>query len=182
MHSIFRKMRNTLKRNNGSILIEVLVAVFIFMLLLGLIFAILATGKNAWLIEDASVELQQELRKAMTAMAKDIRQTGSATIIGVPATGSWSDNITFRKPTGVTYGYIIWGPQTQFLLGGLNGKQLLRRVGMADEVIANNVNSLQIRRQFFTRDIVEVVLDADKTTVKGTQIDGTLSFKVKLRN
>lgn len=182
---IFKKRYQPLSRSKGSALLEVLVAVFIFMLLLGMISLILATGRNAWYIEDVSVELQQELRKAMTVMVKDLRQTSSSTIVGVPSNGSWSNTIYFRKPTGITYGYVDWGPQNQFLLLGTSttGMQLLRAVGgTTTEVIANNINSLQLRRQFATRDIIEVVLGAQKTTTKGTQITDSLSFQVKMRN
>ncbi|MFC1709111.1 type II secretion system protein J [Candidatus Omnitrophota bacterium] len=181
---VLKKLCSVSRKKDGSLLVEVLVAVFVFMLLSGLTFTILATGKKAWHIEDASVELQQELRKAMTAMVKDIRQSSSTVIIGVPPTGSWSNSITYRIPAGVNYGYIVWEPQTQFVLGGLGGRQLIKSQigGAASEVVANNINSLQIRRQFFTRDIVEIVLGADKTTVRGTQINNTLSFQAKLRN
>lgn len=178
------KTNQSLNKNNGSILTEVMVVILIFSLLLGVVFTILATGKNAWYIGDTSVELQQELRKAMTIMARDLRQTGSAKIIGVPPNGSWCSSITFQKPTGANFGYITWGPQNQFVLGGLNNRQLLRlnALGNTEEVLANNINSLQIRRQYATRDVIEVVLNADKSTVKGTQINRDLSFQVKLRN
>ena len=179
---IFTNLFRNLKQPKGSILIEAVVAMSVFLLLLGLIFAILATGKNAWYIEDASIELQQELRKGIEVMMEDLRQTASAQIVGVPPNGTWYDTITFCKPVNVAGGFIVWSPQTQFILGGLNGRQLLKRIGSDDQVIANNINSLQIRRQWLSRNIIEVSLSSDKTTVKGTQINNNINFQVKIRN
>lgn len=181
---IFKLARAPLDNTEkGSMLLEVLVAIFIFMLLLGLVFSILATGRNAWYIEDVGIELQQELRKAMTVLARDLRQTRLSTIVGVPSTGTWCTSIFFQKPTGVTSGYITWSTQNQFVLGGLNSRQLLRRVtGTPDEVIANNISALQLRRRSTSRNVIEVVLAAQKTTTKGTQISKSLSFQVKVRN
>jgi len=178
----FTKLFPNLKQPKGSILIETVVAMAVFLLLLGLVFAILATGKNAWYIEDTSVELQQELRKGIEVMMDDLRQTASSQIVGVTPNGTWYDTITFRKPVNVAGGFIVWSPQTQFILGGLNNRQLLKRIGSDNKVIANNINSLQIRRQWLSRNIIEVSLSSNKTTVKGTQINSNINFQVKIRN
>lgn len=184
---VFKKIRQSLRGNKGYSFLEVMVVVFIFMLILGMMTLILAAGRNAWYTEDVSVQLQQELRKSMSVMISDLRQTSSSTLIGVPSNGSWSSTIFYQKPTGITYGYIDWGPQYQFLAVDLTsvglGWQLWRvELGTMPEVIANNINSLQLRRQFASRDIIEVILGAQKTTTKGTQITDSLSFQVKVRN
>ncbi len=171
-----------LRQNRGSVLLEVIVAIFVFLIVLALVFTILATGRNAWHIEDTSVELQQELRKGLDVVIEDLRQTASSQMFGVPPDGNWYNTITYRKPTDVSSGFIVWGEQSQFLLGGLNGRQLLRRAGGSDEVIANNIVSLGIRRQWSTRDVIEVILSADKTTIKGTLIERNINFQIKLRN
>ncbi|MFH1621748.1 MAG: hypothetical protein ABIA97_01305 [Candidatus Omnitrophota bacterium] len=179
---IFRNLFRNLKQSKGSILIEAVIAMSVFLLLLGLVFAVLATGKNAWHIEDVSIELQQELRKGTGVIMEDLRQTASSQIVGVTPNGTWYDTITFRKPVNISGGFIVWSPQIQFLLGGLNNRQLLKRTGVNDEVIANNINSLQIRRQWLSRNIIEISLSSDKATVKGTQIDNNINFQVKIRN
>ncbi len=175
-------MLNRLIKEDGTLLVEILVAVLVFLLLMGIVLSILVTGRNAWHIEDTGVELQQELRKAMTILVEDLRQTSSVKIIDVPPNGNPYTSITFQIPATVTSGYTLWGDSTQFRLGGLNGKQLLKRVGLDESVVANNIVSLEFSRALATRDILKVVLQAEKNTLKGTQITTNLDFQVKLRN
>jgi hypothetical protein len=173
---------NVIKNKKSTVMVEAMIAIFVFLLLLGIVFTILVVGRDAWHIEDVNVELQQELRKAMVVMSEDLRQSSATVVFGVPPNGAWVNAITFCKPADVVGGYIIWGPSTEFSLGGLNSRQLLKKIGIDEEVIANNITSLQIRRRWISRDIIEVVLSADKTTVKGTQITRNINFQVKLRN
>lgn len=168
----------------GFTLTEMIVGVFIFLILASVMFVILATGRNAWQIGDVRIQLQQELRKGREAMLEDLRQAGISTIVGVPADGNTYNTITFRMPYSVVNGVIVWGEQIQFLLGGLNNRQLLRRrlTVNEDRILANDITSLEIIRQSETPKILDITLKADKTTYSGTRIESDLNFQVKLRN
>lgn len=170
------------RRLRGFMLIEMMIAIFIFLLIAAVMFTILATGRNAWQIGDAQILLQQELRKAMDGIVEELRQSGP-TRIDIPAVvGEPYNEVTFQIPEDVTFGYVVWGEEIQYLLGGLNGRQLLRRSGGEERVLANDIISLEFSRQPTSPDIVDVALEVDKETIRGTRIDNNLNFQVKLRN
>lgn len=170
------------KKDFGFALIEAMMVLFIFVLLSGVMFTILATGRNAWEIGEVRIQLQQELRKGLDAIVEELRQASPDTITNVPADGRWYTTVTFRIPVDVVGGSIVWGNSIQFLLGGLNGRQLLRRSGGTDSVLANNLIYLGVRRQTATPVIVEISLQGDKTTAKGNRVVSNLNFQVDLRN
>lgn len=171
-----------LKRVKALTLTEVVITIFIFLIICSVIFAILASGKNAWQVAEARIALQQELRKSIDVFVKELRQAGSSAIIGVPADDNWYDVIIFRMPEDVIGGSVAWGSQIQYSLGGLNGKQLLRDQDGEQKVIANNIILFQVRRKAANPNIVEVVLRSDKTTIRGTLIEADLDISVKIRN
>ena len=70
----------------------------------------------------------------------------------------------------------------QFVLGGAGSKQLLRIQGADTDILAQNIKSLQFRRQVATPDILEVAMGAEKTTNIGILADYQLSFSIQLRN
>ncbi|MBU3912429.1 MAG: prepilin-type N-terminal cleavage/methylation domain-containing protein [Candidatus Omnitrophica bacterium] len=171
------------KKDFGFTLVEMMVTVFIFLLLIGALFTVLATGSTSWQIGDVRIELQQELRKGMDWIGGELRQGGTFTIEDVPADGSWYDKITFRKPQDVIDGNVVWeNEEIQYLLGGSNDRQLLRKVDDEERILANNIISFQVRRQPTSPEIVEITLQADKRTVKGHIIELDLNFQIKLRN
>lgn len=171
------------KKDLGLTLVEIIITLFILLLLIGAILTVLTTGRISWQIGDVRIELQQELRKGMDWITEELRQGGSSTISDVPADGSWYDTITFRKPEGVIDGNIVWeDEEIQYLLGGLNGRQLLRKVGDEERVLANNILSFQVRRKPLTPDIVEIALQSEKRTIRGHLIELDLNFQLKLRN
>lgn len=171
------------KRDLGFTLVEIMIVVVIFTLLIGTIFTVLATGKTSFQIGNVRIELQQDLRRGMDWITEELRQSGSSTISGVPANGSWYDTITFRIPVGVSGGNIVWETdEIQYLLGGLNNRQLLRKVDSDEKVLANNIISLEFSRQSLSSGIVEIALEAEKETVKGHLVEVDLDFKIKLRN
>lgn len=171
------------KKTLGFTLIEIMITVFIFLLLVGALFTILITGKTSWQVGNVRIELQQELRKGMDWITEELRQSGSSAISNVPANGTAYPTISFRIPAGVTNGNIVWeSDEIQYLLGGLNNRQLLRQVGSEQRVLANNIISLEFSRQSLTSNIVEIALETDKMTVRGHLVELDLDFQVKLRN
>lgn len=171
------------RKNSGFTLIESIITLVIFLILIGAIFTLLTIGRTSWQIGDVHIELQQNLRKGMDWISEELRQGGASTISNVPADGSWYNTITFRKPADVTDGNIVWETEEiQYLLGGLNGRQLLQKVGDEQRVLANNILSFQVRRSPSTPSIVEVSLQSEKRTTRGHLIELNLNFQIKLRN
>ncbi len=178
----FMKLRicNRLKCFQGITLVETLITALIFAFLVGGVYLTLIVGIGSWQANDVRIELQQELRKSMDWMIGDLRQGGVSTITNVPADGNWYSTITFKTSTGVSNGNIVWSADTiQYVL---SSNQLQRINGAQTKLIAQDIQSLQIRRQASTPSIVEVSLQDQKKTSTGHQINVTLNFKVELRN
>lgn len=169
----------------GFTLVELMIVMLIFSIILGAVFAVMNIGKTSWHLGDAQVEMQQEARKGMDWMTKELRQSGSSAIIGVPADGNFYSTITFRVPDedGIdANGNIDWGNQISYSLGGLNGQQLLRTVGGESTVLANRVVNLQFGRQVATPNIVEITLQSQKTAIPGHLMSATLNSQIRFRN
>ncbi|MBM3247946.1 MAG: hypothetical protein FJZ10_00750 [Candidatus Omnitrophica bacterium] len=66
----------TLKKDNSFTLVEVLIVSFLFLIIMGGILSILAVGRNSWYETDVEIELQQDLRKAITRVTKELRESG----------------------------------------------------------------------------------------------------------
>lgn len=174
-----------LRFRTGFTLIELMIVMLIFSIILGAMFAVMNMGKASWHSGDTQIQVQQEARKGMDRIVKELRQTGTSTIIGVPADGNLYNTITFRIPDedGIdANGNIEWGNQIAYSLGGLNGQQLLRTEGEGLEVLANRVVNLQFRRQATTPNIVEITLQSQKTTIPGHLISATLNSQIRARN
>lgn len=171
------------KKESGFTLVETVVIFFIFLVLIGALLTVLATGKTSWQVGSARIDLQQELRKSMDWIAEELRQGSSSAISDVPVDGAWYSSITFRTPEDVIDGHIIWASDDiQYLLGGSDGRQLLRKQGSEEKILANDIFSFQMRRNPSTPAIVEVALQAQKRTLRGVQITRGAQFKIKLRN
>ena len=169
--------------NKGISLIEVLVSVFIFLILSTGIYTVLYSSQAFWQVNEARVQAQQQLRRAMEGMIDELREAGSGSILDVPADGAWRTSITFRVPSGVTAGSLVWnGSNINFARGGTGGTQLLRTQGGATSVLANNIQLLRFRRLGATPDKLEISLTAQKKTLKGVPANFQVNFDVQLRN
>ena len=161
-------------------MIEVLVTVVLFSLLFGACLTVLLSGSDSWQSNDVKLQLQQELRKGMDWMKNDLLQGGVSTITDVPADGNWYTTITFKTSNGVSGGNISWpSDTTQYLL---SGNQLQRKVGSTTQSIAQSIRSLQVRRQASNSSLVEVLMSAQKNSLRGTIITDSLDFQVQFRN
>jgi prepilin-type N-terminal cleavage/methylation domain-containing protein len=167
----------------GFTLVELMVTVVIFLLLIGAVVLVFIVGRASWGIAEAHLQVHQELRRGMDWMTEELRQGGASTITNVPADGVWYNTIAFRKPQDVISGNVVWEDnQTQYLRGGLEGRQLLRMLGSEQMVLANDIILFQVRRQQVSPAIVEIALEAQRTTARGNLIDANLNFQLKLRN
>lgn len=183
-------LKNSLRNVPGFTLVELIVTVIIFSFILAISYMLLISGSDSWETNSTRIELQQELRKAMDWITQDLRQAGSASITDVPADGNPLPSITFRKSAGASGGNLVWDSNTtSFFLGGTDGTQLQRQVGVQTaSVIAQNIQSAQFSRQASTPNVVDVSLQAQKTTLRGktltgkTPIQASLNLKIYLRN
>ncbi len=159
-----------------------MITVVLFSIILGVCFVILLSSTDSWHASSAQVEAQQEARKAADWMRQELIQSGSSTITNVPTDGAWYSTITFRTANGVSGGNINWSANTvQYLLGsGATANQLIRRSGGVDKVLAQSIQTLQFRRQ--TSNVVELNIEAAKTTPKGRILTADAAFQVRLRN
>lgn len=171
------------KYNTGFSLLELMICLLIATFIIGAMLALSVAGRKSWQIGSACIELYQELRKGMDWITQELREAGYSTITNVPADGLWYNTINFRKPEDVIGSKLIWGSdEIQYLLGGLNNKQLLRKVGSDNKVLANNITSFLLRRTPLTPDMVEVALQGNKTTIKGNNLESKMTFVVQVRN
>lgn len=174
----------------GFTLVEIIIVLFIFTIISGAIFSVLKMGGLAWNLGDVQVAVQQDLRRGMNAMIRELRQSRSSVISGVPADDNYYSLIIFRVPEDIDndgdvvddLGNVEWSNSIQYSLGGYNNKQLLRVQDGTTSVLANNVNSLQLRRISVIPNILEIILLTQKVTIEGRSIQITLSSKVRLRN
>lgn len=172
-----------LKSRDGFSLPEALITVVITVIIFAAFFIILISSSDTWQVNKVQIELQQELRKAMDWTTKELLQAGTSTITNVPADGNWYTSMTFKIPSGVSGGSVSWASDTTtFSLGGTGGKDLLRTVGSQIDTIAQDIQTLQFRRQSTSPSIVEVNLLASKSTPKGKTLTNSLKFSMRMRN
>jgi len=175
----FNKTLNT----SGFSMAEVLVTVLIFSSLAAGLYSVAMVGESSWQTNKAQIEIQQELRKSASFMIPELLQAGDSSITNVRADNNWYDTIIFKKPTGILSGSVTWdAEETQYVLGGTGGTQLLRIQGADTRVISDHINSMQFRRQTATPNTLEVRLDAQNSTLQGRTLQMDLIFNIHLRN
>lgn len=187
---IKKKYGRDYKSLTGFTFIEVLAVIIISLIVMAGIFVALSAGRQSWFTGSAQVELQQETRRAMDTMVKELRQCIRATIVGVPNDGFSYPAITFQMPEDIDNdgdviaadGSLEQGSQITYLLGGLNGDQILRTSAGFTAVLANKIINLKFKRPLGTLDIMQVSLHAEKNTLQGRLMQSGLRSQVGLRN
>jgi len=168
--------------NDGRTLIEMMVAIVIFIFILGGLYMTLQSGNRFWGTESNTIYMHREARLGMMKILNELPQGGATTVMGVPTNGVPVNAITFRKSIGIFSGSIIWSPTVEYLLSGTTPNQLLRRSGGVDTVLANDVKTFEILRSVGQPRTVEILLETEKITSDGTTYTADLSTHVQLRN
>ncbi len=174
-----------IKNNKGFTLLEIMIAVFLFSIISAAIFSVLATARNSLSAGESQVGVQQACRNGLDAMIKELRQAGVSTIPNVPANGANYNTITFQIPAVISATGITWSGNINYVLGGLNGRQLLRLESGNQKVMANNISALSFNRSAANPYVVNISITAQKNTFPGftaRQSTITLVSQVKLRN
>lgn len=169
----------------GFTLIEIMVTSVVLAILVVALFLVLSIGQRSWLNADASIQLRQELARAIVVMSQELNETSPAKInltLNNPAS-----SITFKIPQDLNgdgsivtaTGDIEWSQNITYSLNAANRIQRQASAGAAT-IIANNISGLQfIRTQ---NDIVQINLTAGKVSDTGRLIQDTGEIVVKLRN
>jgi len=165
----------------GITLIEILLTVLIFSFIAAAIFLVLGIGKASWYTGDVETVLSQDIRRALTVMNSQLRQSSSSVISGVPANDNYYAAITFKLPEGIAdNGSIIWSENINYSLNV--NHQIISLKSGASSILANNINSLQFRRPSGNPDIIEIYITAQKNTIQGRSLQDSITSSVKMRN
>ena len=169
-----------LVNNKGFSIIEVSVTFAIFAIMMTGLFMALSVGDSSWRSNFAKMSLQQDLRRAMEEMQFELREAGATSISNVPADGTWYSTISYQIPSGITSGDLVW--DTDVITLSVTNNRLQRVKGLTTKVLANDVQSVQFRRQAATSNLLEIDVQGQKTTAAGLVVDYDLDFQIGLRN
>lgn len=143
----------THNRAKGFTLVELLVVSVLLMLLGGALIAALLTGQTSYFSADASLQVQQEVRKALDYMVHELRESGRIWCNAGASPATWpagncnSTRLNFRvaRRYDASTGAIIWGSDqsdTEFVhyeVVTVSGQtRLVRFRGTADTMAAPN--------------------------------------------
>lgn len=174
-----------LKRDRALTLIEVIIVVFLFSIIPLAIFSALASAKTSWQSSCSQLNVQQEARRGIRAMSRELRQAQLSTIAGVPPDGLSYNSITFRIPVAIGESGTTWSSNIQYSLGGIDSSQLLRTQNGGQRVMANNISALTFSRNAMTPETIDISITSQKNTFSGFSISRsniTLDSEVEVRN
>ena len=136
-----------------------MIAMAIFSIILGAIYSVLSMGRASYYTGDTQIAVQQEARKAMDKMTREIREASSVNL---------SDD----------YPFLIQANRIKY---EVNSGQLQKIIeGGSTTVLANDVGNVQFT--LIGGDIVYITLTTQKNTVLGRSLSADLTSQVKLRN
>ncbi|MBU4346541.1 MAG: prepilin-type N-terminal cleavage/methylation domain-containing protein [Candidatus Omnitrophica bacterium] len=172
----------------GFTLVEILISIFIFSLVFMAMFMLLSGGQASFYTGDAQVELNQGLRNALITMNRELRQTRSTEINGVPADDNFYTSVTFRVPEDVdgdgdvidASGSMEWSGNINYALNADN--QIIRLVQADQSILANNISSLRFRRFAGNLDVIQIHITAQKATALGRSLESSIMSSIKMRN
>ena len=143
----------------GFSLIELMIAVLMFSILLGATYSVLSMSRASFQTGDTQLAVQQEARKAIDKVTREIREAGS---------------VNLSSP----YPFTIWEEKIKY---EVIDNQLLREVeGQPPSVLANDIDSIQF--SLFGGDMVYITLVSRKTTLFGRSLSAILNSQITLRN
>jgi Tfp pilus assembly protein PilW len=120
-------------RVEGLALAELVVSVLLFMFIVAGLFTALLAGNKSWQTYGATVRAQQEVRKAISWMSRDLRIAQN-----LPAgTGSISLPLTFSQPGvgTVTYSWVTTGAQAN---------RIIRQTATRSWIVANKISAFSV--------------------------------------
>ncbi|UCB56564.1 MAG: prepilin-type N-terminal cleavage/methylation domain-containing protein [Candidatus Omnitrophota bacterium] len=172
-----------MKRRAGLTLVEVMVVIFTFAVVLGAIYGVLTAGRQSWFTNTAEVELQQEVRRAMDWMSRELRRSGSSQV-NIAPDGSLTLQVAINdNPDWGAEGNAGW-----YIKYSLSNGEVLREVFDGADVeqvnleraLTNNVSALSFTAVSASE--IRIDITAQKDILQGRTIQSSLNFQVTLRN
>jgi Tfp pilus assembly protein PilW len=109
-------------------LVEMMVAVVIFVAMIAALVTSLLAGQSAWNASQTSSIVQREGRLALTSLIRDIRQAAPFTVV----TNSDGKSFTIENPED----------HTVFYFWSINSKELFREAGGENRIVARHITGL----------------------------------------
>lgn len=169
----------------GITLVEAMIVMLLFSIILTAILSALAVAKNSWESGGSQLSVQQEARRGLNSMSKELRQADLSNIAGVPADGGNYSSVTFQIPQTITAICTTWSTSIQYLISGLNNAQLIRIQDGNQRVLANNISALSLSRNAATPKVINITITGQKNTFPGLSViqsDITLHTEIRVRN
>lgn len=185
----------------GFTLIEFMIVVIIFLIMLAAVFNALATGRSSWQSGNAQVQAQEEARRAMDWMVREllgaklvsisedkstikfkvtidediIDTTADDDVLDVNDSVEWGANDGTNDRLNWTIGY------------SLSSGQILRKIFNSDDteqtslkkVLANNVTAISFDPP---SSVIDIDITAQKDTIRERTMESSLHSQVRLRN
>jgi len=195
-------MRNLIryKGNRAFTLMEVIVASFILIAVLGIMYSIYISGFDIWEIGSERADLQSQARRALNYMVSELRNaTQSSTQnpspnLSIPSIPN-NKQIYFYIPEDKDVdglitdanGRIEWDTNNKIHYQFIPGQKIIRRLEKGEEkIFARDVSDVQ----FIDRNIdptlpineLKIILTLNKVTARHRNIAIILSSNVALRN
>ena len=165
---------------NGFSLLELMVVVLLTSVVMSAIFMVMSSGRSTWFEADAQVTVQQELRKALRAMKRDLTMSGP-TQVSVEDDGAVDTSISFNVSLGALgSGAVNWS--TTPINFSLSSGQLIRTQGANTKVLANNISSLTFLRSGASPRMLRFNTTVTKFTKANRNISVSQEASVYLRN
>lgn len=184
-----------MKVREGFTLVELIIAMVIFILILGILFALLSVGQVSWESASSKMTVTQELRRGIEDMTKELTQARISTI-SLSAGGS-SNSISFQTvqdldgdglisfSNGELEGLRAADPYVTYSLtydASLGWNQLTRTVGSSSSVSGNYLTALQFVRSSSTPNVINISVSGEKKSLFGHLLSDSLNGRVILRN
>lgn len=152
----------TSRKEAGFTLVEILVAILLFIVLISVVFACFEAGHMSWSIDMGLLDINQPLRLSMDGMSREIRQSSPGGVV----INEDGDRIDFAVNTSNVAYYIS------------NGRLIREHPVGENKILAQNITALNFMRNEST---IEIEASAQKR-IYGDVIGVTLKEKVRLRN
>lgn len=202
-----------MKRQNssGMSFLEMMVSITIFMVIVSSIFTVVYTGRLYWRVGTSQIDVQQEARRALSYMAKELQQTRVAFLEGLPTDDAVHAWATFRIPQDNDGDYTVldsigqvdeWSNNIAYCLDTAN-RRLIRllsknqldnpmsvclcqdgsQANCTGKVLANNVNSLGFIRRSGAPKLIEISVGTNKNIPGSNElVNFTLKTWIKVKN
>lgn len=180
-----------MKRNSGGFgLMELLIASVIVVFISSVLVVVLKQGQEAWRTRSNTMTISFELRRGMQSLTREIAQT-RANQMNIPADGNWYNTMTLSVPQDVDgngtvldgAGALEWSNPIQYLLGGVDGRQVQRVQAGNTRVLAHGVTLLRFRRTAASPSVVEINFSVQRGALNGNFIQQVgQTTRVRVRN